>query len=135
MGECRTPLCWQEINEALTIRPELIQATTSKVRVIQERMKAAQSHQKSYTVRRRRPLEFQVGDHVFLHVSLTKGVARFGKVGKPSTRYVGPYPIIQRIGEVAYRLELPTGFQRIHNVLYVLQLRKYIPDPSHVIEP
>ena len=133
--KCRIPLCWQEIDEALTIGSELIQATTDKVRVIQERMKAAQSRQKSYADRRRRPLEFRVGDHVFLHASPTKGVARFGKAGKLSPRYIGSYPVIQRIGEVAYRLELPPELPRVHNVFHVSQLRKYISDPSYVLEP
>jgi len=74
-------------------------------------------------------------DHVFLRVSPTKGVARFGKTGKLNLRYIGLYPIIQRMGEVAYQLELPTELQRVHNVFHVSQLRKYISDPSHVIEP
>ena len=132
---CRTPLCWQEIDEALTVGPELIKATTDKVRVIQERMKAAQSRQKSYADRRRRPLEFQVGDQVFFRVSPTKGIVRFGRAGKLSPRYIGPYPITRRDGEVAYQLELLTELQRVDNVFHVSQLRKYISDPSHVIEP
>jgi len=119
----------------LTIGLKLIQATTDKVKVIQERMKAAQSRQKSYADRRRRPLEFRVSDHVFLRISLTKGIARFGKAGRLSLRYIGPYPITQRVGEVAYQLELPTERQRVHNVFHVSQLRKYISEPSHVIEP
>jgi len=97
-------------------------------------MKAAQNRQKSYADRRRRPLEFRVGDHVFLRVSPTKGITRFGKAGKLSPRYIGPYPITKRVGEVAYQLELPTEFQRVHNVFHVSQLRKYISDPSHVVE-
>ena len=84
---------------------------------------------------RHRPLEFQGGDQVFLRVSPTKGVTRFGKVEKLSSRYVGLYPVIQQIGEVAYRLGLPTGLQRIHNVFHMSQLWKYISDPLHIIEP
>jgi len=98
-------------------------------------MKAVQSCQKSYADRRRRPLEFQVGDQVFLRVSPTKGVVRFGKAGKLSPRYIGSYPVIQRIREVAYRLELPVELRRVHAVFHVSQLRKYISDPSHMIEP
>ena len=119
----------------MTIGSELIQATTDKVRLIQERMKATQSRQKSYAEQRRRPLEFQVGDYVFLRVSPTKGVARFGRAGKLSARYIGPYPVLQRVGEVAYRLELPTKLQRVYNVFHVSQLQKYISDSSHVIKP
>ena len=97
-------------------------------------MRAAQSRQKSHADQRRRPLEFQFGDQVFLRVSPIKGVVRFGKAGKHNPRYIGPYPVVQRIGEVAYRLELSTELQRVHDVFHGSQLRKYIPDPSHIIE-
>ena len=96
-------------------------------------MKAAQSRQKSYADRRCGPLEFQVGDQVFLRVSPTKGVARFGKAGKLSLRYIGSYPVIQRIGKVTYRLKLLAKLLRVHNVFHVLQLQKYIPNPSYII--
>jgi len=112
-----------------------MQATTDKIRVIQERMKAAQSCQKSYADRRRRPLEFLVGGQVLLRVSPAKGVVRFGKAGKLNPRYIRPYPVIQRIGEVAYRLELSAELPRVHDVFHVSQLWKYILDPSHIIEP
>ena len=131
--KCRTRLCWSDIDEARTIGPDLIQEATDKIRLIQTRMKTAQSRQKSYADRRRRPLEFQVGEHVFLKVSPTKGVMRFGQTGKLCPRYIGPYEILERINEVAYRLALPTDLDRVHNVFHVSMLRKYIPDPSHVI--
>jgi len=83
----------------------------------------------------RRPLEFKVGDRVFLKVSPTKGILRFGMTEKLSPRYIGPYPIIQRVGEVVYRLEMPPELPRVHNVFHVSQLRKHPPDPSYVIEP
>ena len=70
---------------------------------------------------------------VFLRISPWKGVLRFGKRGKLSPRYIGPYRIVDRIGEVAYRLELPSDLDRIHDVFHVSMLRKYIPDPSHVL--
>ena len=75
-----------------------------------------------------------VGDRVFLKVSLTKGIITFGMTGKLSPRYIGPYAIMQRVGEVAYRLELPPELPMVHNVFHVLQLHKYVQDPSHVIE-
>ena len=71
---------------------------------------------------------------VFLRISPWKGVLRFGKRGKLSPRYIGPYRIVERIGEVAYRLELPSDLNRIHEVFHVSMLRKYIPDPSHVLK-
>ena len=133
--ELRTPLCWQEIDEALTIGPELIQTTIDKIRLIQERTRVTQSRQKSYADWSRRPLGFQVGDQVFLRVSPTKGITRFGMAGKLNPRYIRPYLVIQGIGEVVYRLELPSELPRVHNVFHVSQLRKYIPDPSCIIEP
>jgi len=72
---------------------------------------------------------------VFLRVFPTKGVARFVMAGKLSSRYIESYPIIQRVGEVAYQLELPPELPRVHNVFHVSQLRKYIPNPSHIIKP
>jgi len=84
----------------------VIQANTSKIRVIQETMKMTHSCNKSNADQRHRPLEFEVGDCIFLKVSLTKGIRRFSMAGKLSRRYIGPYPITKRVGEVAYRLEL-----------------------------
>jgi hypothetical protein len=84
--------------------PELIQDTREKVRVIKERMSAAQSRQKSYVDNRRRPLEFEVGDRVFLKVSPMRGVMRFRKKGKLSPRFVGPFQITQIVGRLAYRI-------------------------------
>jgi len=98
-------------------------------------MKTAQSRQMSYADQRRRTLEFEVGDCVFLNVSPSKGIIRFGMVGKLSLRYIGPYLIMQRVGEVAYSLELQPELSRVHNVFHVLQLRKYVEDSSNVIEP
>ncbi|KAL5547651.1 hypothetical protein UlMin_002882 [Ulmus minor] len=90
--------------------------------------------QKSYADKRRRPLEFQVGDAVFLKVAPMKGVMRFGKKGKLSPRYIGPFKILERIGKVAYRLALPPNLSSVHNVFHVSMLKKYVPDPYHVLE-
>ena len=81
-----------------------------------------------------RDLEFEVEDRVFLKLSPWKGVVRFGKRGKLNPRYIGPFEIVERIGLVAYRLDLPEKFSRVHNVFHISMLRKYIPDPSHVVE-
>uniref|UniRef100_A0A2N9G885 RNA-directed DNA polymerase n=1 Tax=Fagus sylvatica TaxID=28930 RepID=A0A2N9G885_FAGSY len=105
-----------------------------KIKLIRGRMKAAQSRQKSYADKKRRKLELEVGDHVFLKVSPWKGVARFGKKGKLSPRYVGPFEILERVGPVAYRLALPPALSKIHDVFHVSALRKYIPHPSHVLK-
>ncbi|XP_026458408.1 uncharacterized protein LOC113358907 [Papaver somniferum] len=94
----------------------------------------SQSRQKSYADVRRRPLEFQVGENVFLRVSPRTCIKRFGKKSKLAPRYIRSFEILQRIGEVAYRLALPRQFADIHNVFHVSMLRKYNADPSHVIE-
>lgn len=96
-------------------------------------MVTAQSRQKSYADKRRSDLEFQVGDYVLLKVSPWKGVIRFRKRGKLGPRYIGPYKVIARVGEVAYRLELPDELSLIHNTFHVSQLRKCIVDESAVI--
>lgn len=100
--KCRSPIGWFDVGETVLIGPEVIQQAVDKVKMIRERLLLAQSRQKSYADKRRRPLEFQIGDWVFLKVSPMKGVMRFGKRGKLSPRYVGPYQIVRRIGKVAY---------------------------------
>ena len=83
---------------------------------------------------RRRPLEFEVGDHVFLKVMLKRGVVRFGKRGKLSSRFIGPFEILERVGIVANRLALPPNMSGVHNVFHVSMLQKYTPDPTHVVD-
>ena len=83
---------------------------------------------------RRRPLEFEVGDHVFLKVMPKRGVVRFGKRGKLSPRFIGPFEILERIGTVAYRLALPPGMSGVHEVFHVSMLRKYTPNLAHVVD-
>ena len=126
-------MCWTESGEATLIGPELVQEMTEKIKVICDKLLAAQSGQKSYDDHRRRPLEFQVGDHVFLRVSPSKGVFRFGKKGKLAPRYIGLFEILQRVGEVPYQLALPPRLFRIHDVFHVSLLRKYEPDVSHIL--
>ena len=83
---------------------------------------------------RRRPLEFEVGDHVFSKVMPKRGVVRFGKRGKLLPRFIGPFEILERIGTVAYRLDLPSSRSGVHEVFHVSMLRKYTPDPAHVVD-
>ncbi|GJW05024.1 reverse transcriptase domain-containing protein [Tanacetum coccineum] len=103
--KCRSPVLWAEIGDSGLIGPELVQETTDKVVVIRDRLKAARDRQKSYADNRRKPLEFQVGDHVMLKVSPWKGVVRFGKKGKLAPRFIGPFEILERIGLVAYKCD------------------------------
>ena len=103
------------------------------MKLIKERLATAHSRQKSYVDKRRRPLEFEVRDFVFLKVAPMKGVMRFGKKGKLSPRYIGPFEIIERVGNVAYRLALPPELASVHNVFHVSMLKKYVPDSSHIL--
>ena len=132
--QCRTPLCWNETGERKLLGPKLVQTTVDKVNVIHARLRASQDRQKSYADKRRKDIEFEVEDRVFLKLSPWKGVVRFEKRGKLSPRYIGPFEIVERIGPVAYRLDLPEELSRVHNVFHISMLRKYISDPSHVLE-
>ena len=96
-------------------------------------MLTAQSRQRSYADSRRRDVQFQVGDRVFLRVSPWKGVRRFGKKGKLSPRFIGPFEILERVGQVAYRLALPPALSAVHDVFHVSALRRYVSDVSHVL--
>ena len=113
--------------------PEIIQQTTENIKMIEEKMQASQSRQKSYHDKRRKPLEFQEGEHVFLKVTPTTGVGRALKSRKLTPRFIGPYQITKRVGEVAYQVALPPSLSNLHSVFHVSQLRKYVHDPSHVI--
>ncbi|GKB19587.1 putative reverse transcriptase domain-containing protein [Tanacetum coccineum] len=122
--KCRSPVCWTEVREAQILSPELIQETTEKIVQIKQRMQAARDRQKSYADLKRKPMEFQVGDKVMLKVLPWKGVVRFGKRGKLNPRYVGPFKVLEKVGEVSYKLELPEELSRVHNTFHVSNLKK-----------
>nr|GFC97147.1 putative reverse transcriptase domain-containing protein [Tanacetum cinerariifolium] len=96
-------------------------------------IQAAHDRQKSYADLKRKPMEFQVGDKVMLKVSPWKGVVRFRKQGKLNPRYIGPYQVLYKVRDVAYRLELPQQLSRVHNTFHVSNLKKCISDESLVI--
>ncbi|GJT40367.1 putative reverse transcriptase domain-containing protein [Tanacetum coccineum] len=110
------------------IRPEIVRETIEKIIQIKERLKTARSRQKSYADKRRKPLEFKVGDRVLLKVSSWKGVVRFGKKGKLAPRYVGPFEIVECVGPVAYRLKLPQELSCIHDTFHVSNLKKCLAE-------
>ncbi|GJU18753.1 putative reverse transcriptase domain-containing protein [Tanacetum coccineum] len=131
--KCRSPVCWAEVGEAQLTGPELIQETTEKIVLIKQRMQAAQDRQKSYADRKRKPMEFEIGDRVMLKVSPWKGVVRFGKRGKLNPRYVGPFKVLAKVGKVAYRLELPQELSRVHHTFHVSNLKKCYADEPLVM--
>ncbi|XP_038882279.1 uncharacterized protein LOC120073511 [Benincasa hispida] len=129
----RTPICWNEVGERKLLGSELVQQTSNNIKIIRDNLKTTRDRQKSYADKQRRELEFEVGDKVFLKLSLWKGILRFNRKGKLSPRYIRPYEIIERVGPMAYRLNLPPELSRIHDVFHMEIFRKYVPDPTHVL--
>nr|GFB47757.1 putative reverse transcriptase domain-containing protein [Tanacetum cinerariifolium] len=128
--KCRSPVCWTDVGEAQILGLKLIQQTTEKIVQIKQRMQAARDRQKSYADLKRKPMEFQVGDKVMLKVSPWKGIVRFDKRGKLNPRYVGPFKVLERIKDVAYKLDLLEELSRVHSTFHVSNLKK-----CHADEP
>ncbi|GJR28798.1 putative reverse transcriptase domain-containing protein [Tanacetum coccineum] len=126
--KCRSPVCWAEVGQVQLTGPEMVQETTAKVIKIKQRMQAAHDRQKSYVDLKRKPMEFLVGYRVMLKVSTWKGVVRFGKRGKLNPRYVGPFKMLEKVGSVTYKLELPQELSRVHNTFHVSNLKKCYSD-------
>ena len=131
---CKSLICWTEVGERSITGPDLIIDTSEKVSLIRQRLLMAQSRQKSYADVRRRPLEFEVGDHVFLKVIPKRGAVRFGKCGKLTPRFIGPFEILERVGIVVYQLALPPSMSGVHEVFHVSMLLRYTPDPAHMVD-
>nr|GEY58760.1 putative reverse transcriptase domain-containing protein [Tanacetum cinerariifolium] len=131
--KCRSPICWSEVRDIQLTRPKLIRETTKKIVQIKNRLLNTRSRQKSYADVRHKPMEFSVGYMVMLKVSPWKGVIHFGKHGKLSPRYVGPLKIMDRVGPVAYKLELPRELQGIHNTFHVSNLKNCLADENLII--
>ncbi|XP_057790989.1 uncharacterized protein LOC131008107 [Salvia miltiorrhiza] len=131
--KCRSPLYWDEVGERKVLGPEAVDEMITIIRQIRQRIKEAQDRQKTYADTRRTEIQFAVGDKVFLKVSPSRGIHRFGVKGKLKPRFIGPYDVLERIGPVAYRLALPPNLASVHDVFHVSQLRKYVFDPKHVI--
>ena len=131
--KCRTPVCWIELNEHKVIGPDIVKDTEEKVQVIRKRLKAASDRQKSYANLKKRDIEYDVGDKVFLKVSPWRKILRFGQKGKFSPRFIGLYEILERISHVAYRLALPPELAKLHDVFHVSMLRRYHSDELHIL--
>jgi hypothetical protein len=129
----RTTLNWIELGEKAIFDLDIIDEAEVMERRIQENLKAAKSRQESYANKRHRPLQFEVGDHVYLKVSPMKGVKRFGVKDKLSPRYIGPFPILEKSKNVAYKLELPPSLAGVHAIFHVSQLKKCLKAPVDVV--
>ncbi|GJS45228.1 putative reverse transcriptase domain-containing protein [Tanacetum coccineum] len=130
---CRSLVCWAEVGEVQLTGPEIVQETTEKIVQFKQRIQAAHDRQKSYANLKRKSMEFQVGDKVMIKVLPWKGVVRFGKRGKLNPRYVGPFKVLEKVGSVAYKLELPQELSRVHNTFHVSNLKKCYADEPLVV--
>jgi hypothetical protein len=130
---CHTPLSWSEFRERVVFGLDIVTEVEEKVKQIQANILTAQSCQKSYADKRRRPLEFEVGDHVYLRVSPMKGVRRFGIKGKLAPHYIGQYRIIDKYGQLSYQVELPSKLSGVHNVYHVSQLKRCMKPLTDVV--
>ncbi|XP_016185475.1 uncharacterized protein LOC107627128 [Arachis ipaensis] len=133
--KCQSPLCWYETGEASVLDPDLVAETTENIKKICARILTAQSRQKSYADQRMKPLEFEVGEHVFLRVTPTTGIGRAIKTKKLNPRFIEPFEILRRFGLVAYQVALPPHLSNLHDVFHVSQLLKYTSNGAHVLEP
>jgi hypothetical protein len=131
--KCKTLLFWDQTGKSQVFGTDVLRNTEDQVRVIHENLRVAQSRQKSYVDNQRRELVFEVGDYVYLKVSPIRSVRRFNMKGKLAPRYVGPFKVIDRRGEVAYQLELPKNLSGVHDVFHVSQLKKCLRVPKEQI--
>jgi hypothetical protein len=127
---CRTPLHWDQPSERQVFGPDILLEAEENIRMVRENLKTTQSRQRSYADTRRRELSFEVGDYVYMKVSPIRGIKRFGFKGKLAPRYIGPYQIQARRGEVAYQLSLPENMPVVHDVFHVSQLKKCLRVPE-----
>jgi hypothetical protein len=121
--QCRTLLFWSQTRESQVFGPEVLKDVDKQVQMVRENFKVAQTQQKSYADKRR-DLSFEIGDFVYLKVSPMRATRRFKVKGKLAPRYVGPFKIVDRRGEVAYQLELPPQLSDVHDVFHMSQLKK-----------
>ncbi|KAK6142451.1 hypothetical protein DH2020_022799 [Rehmannia glutinosa] len=131
--KCSPLLYWSEVGERKILGPELIEQTVEKISEIQDKIKVAQDRQKSYVDKRRKDIQFEVGNRCGFESGSNEGIIRFGKKGKLQPRYIGPFEILERVGDLAYRLALPPDLLGVHNVFHVSMLRKYVLDPEHIV--
>jgi hypothetical protein len=132
---CCTLLNWIKPREKVIFGPDIIDEAEATVHRNQDNLKDTKSCQESYANKRRRPLEFEVRDHVYLMVSPMKGMKRFGVKGKLSPHYIEPFPILERCGTLAYKMELPPSLVGVHDIFHVSQLKKCLKAPTDVVLP
>jgi hypothetical protein len=122
--KCRTPLYWSQTSESQLFGTDIIKEAERQVQIIRENLRIAQSRLKSYADGKRRDVSFQEGDYVYLKVSPIRGLRRFKVKGKLSPRFIGPFKILQQVGEIAYRLDMPEQLSDVHDVFHISQLKR-----------
>jgi hypothetical protein len=132
---CRTPLNWIEPGEKVIFGLDHVKEAEATIHHIQDNLKVVKLRQETYVNKRCRHLEFKVGNHVYLRVSPMKGMKKFGVKGKLAPRYIGPFPILEKCGTVAYKLDLPQSLAGVHGIFHVSQLRKCLKAPVDVVLP
>jgi hypothetical protein len=132
---CRTPLNWIELGEKVIFGLDFVEEAEATIHRIQDNFKATKSRQETYANKSCQPLEFQVGNHVYLRVSPMKGMKRFGVKGKLVPRYIEPFPILEKCGTVAYKLDLPPSLAGVHGIFHVSQLKKCLKAPVDAMLP
>jgi hypothetical protein len=128
--KCHTPLNWSETGESQIFGPDIIKEAEEQVQLIRNRLKAAQSRQKSYADSKRRSVTLNVGDFAYLRVTPLKGMQRFHVKGKLALRYIGSFKILEHREEMSYKLELPAELSELHDVFHISQLRKCLQVPN-----
>jgi hypothetical protein len=131
--KCITPISWDNAIDREIIGIELLKEMEEKMLKIKQNLKASQDRKKCYADKNRTHKEFKVGDHVFLKVKSNRSFLKLGNCSKLAAKYCGPFEILERIGPIDYILALPASMN-FHNVFHVSLLKKYIPDPNHVID-
>jgi hypothetical protein len=129
---CQTPLFWNETGEWRVFGPDILEKAEKQIRMVRENLRVVQSRQKSYADHRRRELSFEVGDFVYLKVSPMRGLHRYKVRGKLASRFIRPFKILEKRGQVAYQLELPPQYH-VHDVFHVSQLKKCLCVPEEQI--
>ena len=130
----RTPLSWDKLEDRVLLGPEMLQEMEEQMMVIKQRLKEAQDCQKSYADAKHLDRSYEKGNRVFIHVRPKKSPFKYGKGAKLSPRFVGPFEILERVRQVAYKLKLPSHLGKTHDVFHISILRHYIPYPSHVLK-
>ncbi|XP_070050572.1 uncharacterized protein [Nicotiana tomentosiformis] len=125
---------WFEPGDARLLGTDLVRDVLEKVKLIQERLRTTQSRHKNYVDRKVCDVAYMADEKVFLRVSPMKGVMGIEKKGKFNPRYIGHFEVLERVGEVAYKVLLPPIISGVHPVFHVSMLQKYQGDPSHVFD-